>query len=157
MWRKKIKSLWWDVALLSANVFASTRWAYGEHQSTLLTMLDEVNVCVLSAVYSFWPLSRGAPLDTYGGNLFEFFSRERNRGSLGFRGLKFSLRGWHWVGGLCFRGCRVLGFLWEMPIKELQVRFQCFLEVAASLWHRITRRKSGAATIREFSAQYAAQ
>lgn len=34
------------------------------------TMFDEVNVCVLSAVYSSWPLSRGAPLDTYGGNLF---------------------------------------------------------------------------------------
>lgn len=71
----------------------------------LLSMFDEVNVCVLSAVYSSWPLSLGAPSNTYGGNLFEFFSRERNkRGkiTLGFCGLEISLRGWDQGGGTSF-------------------------------------------------------
>lgn len=46
-------------------------------RARLLAMFDEVNVCVLSAVYSSWPLSHGTPSYTYGGNLFKFFSRER--------------------------------------------------------------------------------
>lgn len=59
---------------------AVARWAYGEYQST---EFDEVSVCVPLAVYSSWPPSREAPLDTYGGNLFKFFGRERkNWGAL---------------------------------------------------------------------------
>lgn len=65
---------------------AVARWAYGEYQTTAA---DEVSVCVLSAVYSSWPLSREAPLDTYGGHLFKFFGRERGikwGALLGFEG-----------------------------------------------------------------------
>lgn len=64
---------------------AVASWAYGEYQSTVF---DEVSVCVLSAVYSSWPLSREAPLDTYGGNLFRFFGKERKKWGalLGFWG-----------------------------------------------------------------------
>lgn len=62
-------------------------------------MFDEVSVCVLSAVYPSWPLSREAPLDTYGGNLFKFFGRERKKigGTLGILGQKMSLRGLGWM------------------------------------------------------------
>lgn len=63
---------------------AVARWAYGEYQSTVF---DEVSVCIPSAVYSSWPLSREAPLDTYGGNLFKFFGRGRK--SLRDLGLMF--------------------------------------------------------------------
>lgn len=122
---------------------ASARWAYGEHQSTLLTMFDEVNVCVPSAVYSSWPLSQGAPSDTYGGNLFEFFSRERNkRGGdwpwdLGV-GNQFERLGLWW-GYMSLGGTANWGFCEKF--KELQVRFQCvfrgFMEAAAWLWHQI--------------------
>lgn len=65
-------------------------------------MFDEVNVCVPSAVYSSWPLSHGAPSDTYGGNLFKFFSREiskrRVEGSLGIFGVgnQFEMVGTGW-------------------------------------------------------------
>lgn len=64
---------------------AVARWAYGEYQST---EFDEVSVCVPSAVYSSWPPSREAPLDTYGVNLFKFFGRERKNWEalLGFWG-----------------------------------------------------------------------
>lgn len=70
-------------------------------------MFDEVNVCVLSAVYSSWPLSHGAPSVTYGGNLFKFFSRERNKrgeNGLGILGLEISLKGWDRVGVYIFGG-----------------------------------------------------
>lgn len=97
MWHEKIKSLTGEMLLCCQQMAASARWAYGEHQSTLLAMFDEVSVCVLSAVYSSWPLSHGTPSDTYGGNLFKFFSKERNKwgeNSLGILGLEISLRGW---------------------------------------------------------------
>lgn len=70
-------------------------------------MFDEVNVCVLSAVYSSWPLSHGAPSDTYGGNLFKFFSREsskRGENGLGILGLEISLIGWDHVRVYLFGG-----------------------------------------------------
>lgn len=71
---------------------AAARRAYAEYQSPVF---DEVSVCVGAAVYSSWPLSREAPLDTYGGSLFEFFGRERkkNGGHSWDCGLKISLRG----------------------------------------------------------------
>lgn len=66
---------------------AVARWAYGEYQST---EFDEVSVCIPSAVYSSWPLSHEAPLDTYGGDLRKFFGRERKKwgGTLGNLGLR---------------------------------------------------------------------
>lgn len=75
---------------------AVARWACGEYQTT---MSDEVSVCLLSAAYSSWPLSREAPLDTYGGHLFKFFGRERKKmgGTLGIWGVKISLRGLGWM------------------------------------------------------------
>lgn len=82
---------------------AAARWAYGEYQSPVF---DEVSVCVGAAVYSPWPLSREAPLDTYGASLFEFFGRERkkNGGHSWDCGLKISLRG---LGQMFLGFCRV--------------------------------------------------
>lgn len=66
MWHEKIKSLSEEMLLCCQQMAASARWTYGEHQRTSAFMFDEVNVCVLSAVYSSWSLSYGAPSDTYG-------------------------------------------------------------------------------------------
>lgn len=84
------ESHWWDVAELSANGSRSQVgiWRVSEY--------DEVNVCVLSAVYSSWPFSQGAPLDIYEGNLFKFFRKkwEREKRGQGVNGLGI-WRGWN--------------------------------------------------------------
>lgn len=63
--------------------------------------------CLMKSVFVFrqqyillGPLSQGTPSDTYGGNLFKFLSRERNKKGvdLGISGLEISLRGRDWVG-----------------------------------------------------------
>lgn len=86
-------------------------------------MFDEVNVCVPSAVYSSWPLSHGAPSDTYGGNLFQFLSRERNKrgeNGLGILGLEISLRGWGWMGVYIFGGTGNGGFCEKWLLKSFK-------------------------------------
>lgn len=115
------------------------RWAYGERQSTLLTMFDEVNVCVPAAVYSPWPLSQGTPSETYGGNSFKFFSRERNKrgDNLGISALEISLRGRGWVGVDDFGGNGELEFLREKNRASSKIP-ECVYRFYGNRWRTVT-------------------
>lgn len=66
MWHEKIKSLSEEMLLCCQQMAASARSAIWRASEYPAFMFDEVNVCVLSAAYSSWSLSHGAPSDTYG-------------------------------------------------------------------------------------------
>lgn len=128
MWRKKIKSLRWDVASLSANVLP----APGGHMERIRARCSQ---CLMKSMFvfcqqyiRFGPFPVGL-LWTHMEVICWNSSAGKETGGAWDFGVwnKFERLGLG--GGVCYRGCRVLGFLWEMPFKELRVRFQCFLNV----------------------------
>lgn len=116
---------------------AAARWACAEYQTTAS---DEVSVCLLSAAYSSWPLSREAPLDTYGGHLFKFFGRARKKWGalLGFGGVKNQFEG---VGMDVFWGFKrlrveVTSRLAELPmLTELNEDQTISISIVAFFWN----------------------